>query len=576
MLSKIHKNFIAVFFIIPLALYSQDNLLVDLNNFYPQKIETAGFTLHENQTIKIDVSALTGFSRYRPVNGAWIINNASREIIWKLEQAEDIDRNGSVLIYTDDINLPEGNYEVYYSTYRNNSSRWYGHRPGFFERLFGRGFDDDHPHYDRRDYKDLYMKIEGVGEARQGNQIIQWQNDRKNTALIDFTKMSDDDYKSKIIEINKPVKLKLYALGEVLPDGEYDFGWIVNLADRQKVWELSFRNSDYAGGAQKNRLTTETLSLDPGKYKIVYVTDDSHSYEKWNSAPPYDPEFWGLTVWLENESERGNLIISEEQETTDANLIVNFSRVKDREFLSHAFTLQKELTLNIHALGEGEDGEMYDYGWIVDLKSGKRIWEMTYRNTDRAGGASKNRIFDGTILLPPGNYRAYYISDGSHSYRRWNAGRPYEEESWGMRISVADEHFNAGDVTDYNGPQDESILVGINRVGDYDKVRATFTLEKPQSVHIYCVGEGVSNRMFDYAWIENMNTGETVWKMKYNETERAGGARKNRLFEGDINLAAGDYEVFYKTDDSHSYADWNDNPPDDPVSWGVTITRLEE
>jgi hypothetical protein len=81
--------------------------------------------------------------------------------------------------------------------------------------------------------------------------------------------------------------------------------------------------------------------------------------------------------------------------------------------------------------------------------------------------------------------------------------------------------------------------------------------------------------MYDYAWIENSRTGRIVWEMTYRKTERAGGARKNRMFDDSIFLEAGEYEVFYESDDSHSFVDWNDSPPHDPVHWGVTITRIE-
>src|SRR6185503_16846483 len=51
----------------------------------------------------------------------------------------------------------------------------------------------------------------------------------------------------------------------------------------------------------------------------------------------------------------------------------------------------------------------------------------------------------------------------------------------------------------------------------------------------------------------------------------AGGAKKNIAFSGMINLAPGDYVLNYITDDSHSAADWNAAPPDDPLNYGITL-----
>jgi hypothetical protein len=42
-----------------------------------------------------------------------------------------------------------------------------------------------------------------------------------------------------------------------------------------------------------------------------------------------------------------------------------------------------------------------------------------------------------------------------------------------------------------------------------------------------------------------------------------------------ILLEKGEYEAYYITDDSHSFGDWNDSKPRDPVHWGVTITVAE-
>jgi hypothetical protein len=44
------------------------------------------------------------------------------------------------------------------------------------------------------------------------------------------------------------------------------------------------------------------------------------------------------------------------------------------------------------------------------------------------------------------------------------------------------------------------------------------------------------------------------------------------LFDGDITLEPGDYEVYFETDDSHSFNDWNAAKPRNPGMWGITIS----
>ncbi len=97
--------------------------------------------------------------------------------------------------------------------------------------------------------------------------------------------------------------------------------------------------------------------------------------------------------------------------------------------------MARDGVVRIYALGEADDDEMADYGWIEDAKSRRKVWEMTYRVTEPAGGAQKNRRFDGTIPLPAGDYVLHYVTDGSHAFGDWNANPPDDPMSWGITIS---------------------------------------------------------------------------------------------------------------------------------------------
>ena len=138
-------------------------------------------------------------------------------------------------------------------------------------------------------------------------------------------------------------------------------------------------------------------------------------------------------------------------------------------------------------------------------------------------------------------------------------------------IYAKDANYNEGDVVEFIMEEDKNILIRMTRIGDYEKKRQSFELTEDGKVYIYAVGEGTHGDMYDYAWIENSETGRVVWEMTYRKTERAGGARKNRLFDDTVYLKEGEYDVYYRTDDSHSFEEWNDSPPYDPESWGITI-----
>ena len=104
-------------------------------------------------------------------------------------------------------------------------------------------------------------------------------------------------------------------------------------------------------------------------------------------------------------------------------------------------------------------------------------------------------------------------------------------------------------------------------------ISKTFTLDKATTVRIYALGESSDHHLADYGWIENAETGKTVWEMTYGMTERAGGARKNRKVVTSISLEKGEYELHYESDGSHSFNNWNDTPPDDRTHWGITLYK---
>jgi len=229
--------------------------------------------------------------------------------------------------------------------------------------------------------------------------------------------------------------------------------------------------------------------------------------------------------------------------------------------------------VRIYALGEGDETEMYDYAWIVDAGTRRRVWTMRYEDTEPAGGADKNRLFDGLIRLEPGSYLVYYKSDGSHSAGKWNATPPAESRYWGISVFPASGRLDTSAVAPFERVTSGAIAQLV-RIRSDKRKHTLFTLEQPTTVRVYAIGEATGDEMADYGWIEDAASGDTVWEMTYRTRTPAGGARKNRLFDGTVRLAGGRYVLHYQTDGSHAYSDWNDDPPDDPEGWGVAVLRI--
>ena len=577
----------AIFF--PRAAFSQ-NTLVEINHLRPAKVEIEGFQLSQNQKIQIDAVGLhQKRDKHEIILGsAWILNASTRDVVWSYQPTAFKRFEIEVNEQKDEINLPAGNYEVYYSTYPyfkqiNNHDYYSGRGIGrfisnFFEDLFDDDYDynlNDYDYYD--DFADRFkIVVKGNGTKLNKNEIEKIQENLREEASISLYANDDNMYLTQGFEIKKPAELNIYAIGEARDDGNFDYGWIINTETRDKIWKLDYFESDHAGGANKNRMAKETVSLPAGRYAAVYITDDSHSPDDWNSAVPYDPAYWGVTLNLKNPADKSYFSKFDYQIINEKDILYSLTQLHDDDFKSQGFTLQKPSDLRIYAIGEGRDGEMFDYGWIVDANTHKKVWEMDYDETDHAGGGQKNRLVDQTISFDKGNYIAYYATDGSHSYRDWNDSPPYDQDDWGLTILAPSEHFSQGDISDYQEKEDRNVLARIVRVRDDEYTHKNFKLNNESEIRIYAIGEGRQGEMFDYGWIQDANSRRVVWEMSYRRTDYAGGARKNRLFDDTIVLPKGEYEVFYESDDSHSFNDWNDTPPWDILNWGISVYLVQE
>lgn len=114
-------------------------------------------------------------------------------------------------------------------------------------------------------------------------------------------------------------------------------------------------------------------------------------------------------------------------------VIAQIVQVLDNEDKSVAFSLPVGQEVRIFAIGEGQAGQMFDYGWIENTAKGETVWEMQEPNTTHAGGAGKNRKVDVVMTLPAGNYKLHYKADDSHAFDHWNS-LPPDINFWGIIV----------------------------------------------------------------------------------------------------------------------------------------------
>ena len=572
------------------ATHGQTEPLVDIRDLAPQEHRVAGFVLSAPQFLQIDAAGAEsrrndddswwGREEERDTwpAAAWILDARTRNVVWDLRTAETTRSRKGIRRFSGVIRLPAGLYEAHFGSYVASSvSR--GSKGLISLGGKGRRVGDTYyrgPYVDDGSYEEFELRVSGAGRRARDRELQDAAKAYNASSIVSLQPDTQGTSQRVAFQLGRPADVELYAIGELRQDGAFDFGWIQNADTRQTVWRMEFARTEDAGGAHKNRMVHDTLHLAAGRYVAYFTSDDSHGPLEWNGVPPYDPAFWGMTLRVADPAARAAVRQFDWEPVPQGQTIVSLVRMGDDELRSQGFTLRQAMDVRIYALGECTDkkAEMDDYAWIMEAGARRRVWEMRCEDTEPAGGADKNRLFDGSIRLEAGSYLVYYKSDGSHSYAKWNAPAPVESRYWGVSLFPASGKLDPKVVGPFE--RDTSgIVAQVVKVRDDRRSRRFFILEQPTTVRVHAIGEGVGGDMVDYGWIEEEKTGERVWEMSYRSTVEAGGASKNRLFDGTVRLPAGRYVLFYQTDGSHAYGDWNADPPDDPEGWGITLRRAE-
>lgn len=574
---KIIKIFLITGFLLLLmitAVFANDPIVI-LEDVRFEKIESAGFELISAGKFNVEAVGLRGRGSDNYLAYGWLIDSQTRKLVWRMKK-RNVKRHGRHgLVKADDtVSLDAGKYELYYYV----GSKWGGkiiingkNAIRFLGDLFDGDFNDEIDDY----IEDFYISVTPKKDGYKNFKIFE-PDGRFPHALLQINKVGDSEYIEKGFSIDNPTEIRIYALCEYPKRNKspVDMAWIIDESSREKVWEMDRWNTDHAGGGKKNKLVDEKISLEKGRYVLYYVSDGSHSYDNYNVLPPYDPLNWGIAILPTGETDIKAFKTFVPKGRGEA--LIDLTSMRDDEFESQAFELKSAQSIQIYCIGEysGWGKEFVDYGWIENADNSRSVWEMTKRNTVHAGGASKNRKFDRMITLPKGYYIAHYITDDSHSYRDWNASQPYEPKAWGLAVYPGKD-FKKSDfklLKESELQLSADILAKLTSVRDNERRRGKFQIDKRTKIRIYAIGEGSRDEMYDYGWILNDNTGRVVWEMTWRNTEPAGGARKNRLYDDSIILDPGKYIIYFITDGSHSFNDWNSSKPRDPVNWGVTVS----
>ncbi len=550
-----------------------------------KQITIGGFILDSSKTVNIEAVGAGNNEPIKRIHNfqedkfnlyayAWILNSTSRSMVWRMtiDNTERDWWDKWNRMFKGDIVLPKGRYEIYFSAVEPLYFNWH---EGFFSlgRLFDKIIGEDTWWEDHSNK--WSFKINGVDKILSEKDIHDYLKQKNEKNIVHITGKNSQAFTESEFSLKDKIRVNIHAIGEGYKGKMYDYGMLLNRDTHKKIWEMREIDTEYAGGAVKNRLDRKKITLNPGNYVAYFKSDGNHSLEKWNANPPYDPLSWGVSIKVDDKEYNPESIIKVPYKKKEP--FLQFTQTGDDERLKKNFTLESSSWIKIWAIGEGRRNEMADYGWIKNANTGKTVWKMEYDKTEHAGGSSKNREFLGSIYLDKGTYTVYFRTDDSHSYEEWNSRPPDSPKNWGISLyQLSEDDSISVSIFSPLEENDKTIIAQLTKIGDDEHQMKKLIIKNPTRIHILCIGEGMDDEMFDYGWIEDMEFRETVWRMNYYETQHAGGARKNRRVDSYITLSPGIYRINYRSDDSHSYKSWNDDSPDDINLWGITIYEISE
>ena len=388
------------------------------------------------------------------------------------------------------------------------------------------------------------------------------------------------EIRQQAFQVSGPLRVVIDAVGSIDERqgaaGLAAYAWITRGNTGEVVWSMNASNTIQDGSIAY--VDGEELELDSGTYILNYASY-GQLQRRSDTSFRKDRRKWRVTVYSPNDKGALRPITRPLKANSQTRVFeaVSLEAEERREFF---FEIQRPAEFEISAIGQlGSQDEVQpvDYSRIENAVTGSVVWQLTRDNTQWAGGVQENRVFQGRRTLNPGVYRAVAVTNGRHHFGNWIGNPPFDPQGWGLHISTSDTET----VSTFDPWMQRDPIIQFTEVGDDEEHVKFFAVEDTTAVVLYALGEitGPDNG-YDYAWLDKQDgsTGEsgTRWKMTYEGSVHAGGARKNRKEVKFLRLEPGVYGLHYESDGSHSYDHWNSSEPDYPERWGVALFPVQK
>ncbi len=511
----------------------------------------------------------------------WLVHRETGRVVWRMRPAERPAR-GSYVLMRDTLALAPGTYDAVYAALGDPlvrqtqaSGGGIGARVNDFLSQGGRGWLGD------ADRWRLMVTPAGDGDRGRAEKIgSAWPKDPDGLVWSSGAARSRTEYETTL-RATAPVTVRLDAVFEATGGSVADSAFVLS-ASGDTLWVARAEGSAWAGGSIKNRLQTETLSLEPGLYRVAFHTDRDHASGSWTANPPWMPWAWGLRI-APADSAAASGAIAPLDPMRDFPRIAEIACVGGNADERLRFEVTEALSVTVIAVGEFTGGTGYDYATLL-RGDGTEVWDMRTATTTDAGGDHDNRRAEHTLTLQPGVYTLTYKTDGSHHCGNFNRSAPDPEDFWGVVLLSADGD-EPGDRVQFLAPEAPAIppestpavpaqtLVSLTRIGNNREVSGQFTLSDSTDVCAMGLGEITQSSRYDWGRLD-ASGGKSVWEMTRANTVSAGGDDDNRRAIDKLRLAPGTYTASFVTDGSHAWDSWRTGQPDRPDDWGVQVWRV--
>lgn len=387
--------------------------------------------LHVRETARVGVRAVTEITGDVVADLGSIVRLGDRDTVWT-SRGPGVWAGGSLKnrVVTDSVTLAPGLYRVAFETDRSHAYRAWTANPPWFPSSWGLRVTAGTGVVGPLDASDVALPV-----------------------IARFECVGPDSEATATFTLAAEADLLVVAVGEITSGTGYDYA-VLDRRDPDGAWDEVWEQEDAAlsdaGGSDKNRLAVEALSLEPGEYRLRYVTDGSHDcVSGYNSGGAPDDGLWGAALYaLDPGLDIASLGVStsttssrsdDEVDTGDAPdlvfpasdlLLAAIDAVGDDEDRTQRFTVSRAGPVRVFAAGEISSSSRYDYAQITRT-DGTVVWEMTRANTQAGGESDFHRQYIGVVRLEPGTYDLRYTSDGSRSFGDFG---PDSRVLWGARV----------------------------------------------------------------------------------------------------------------------------------------------